>query len=154
MLIGIVFLGILLFLCILFAVFAGESMMCVDSSSLCPLCFIAFILYFSITDLRFPMSGRRELHTSDRFFTFEEKVKMYKNRGSFFLAAIIPELFLCFYFTEILKCLLAIIVLCLFLGLSIVVGHVSIKNSVKERQRVECEELKKQQRREELGQWK
>ena len=79
---------------------------------------------------------------------------MYKNRGSFFLTAIIPELFLCFYFTEILKCLLAVIVLCLFLGLSIVVGHVSIKNSVKERQRVECEELKKQQRREELGQWK
>lgn len=148
------FSGILIFLCILFSFFAGEAMLCIDGSSLCPLCFIVFILYFSITDLRFPASGKNELHTSDRLFTYEEKVKMYKFRGMFFLTAIIPELFLCFYFTEILKCLLAIVVLCLFLGISILIGHLSIRQTVNERRHKEDEELKKQQYREELGEWK
>ncbi len=129
----------------------GNEMLCIDDSSLCPLAMVGFILFFSITDLRFPESGKNELHTSDRFFTYEEKVKMYKSRGMFFLTAIIPEMFLCFYFAELLKCLLAIIILCLFFGLSIVLGHLSIKKTVNKRRNKEIEELKKQRQNEELG---
>lgn len=143
--------AILIVICVVSSILLTPTMIYIDDSSLCPLIMSVFILLFSIADLRFPASGKNELHTSDRFFTYEEKVKMYKSRGMFFLTAIIPELFLFFYFTELLKCLLSIIFLCLFFGLSILVGHLSIRKTVNERHNKEIEELQEQQQKEELG---
>ncbi len=145
--------GFWLILCIAVTALGGSSIFYIDDASLFPLMLIIFILYMSLTDLRFPQSGKSELHTSEKDLAYAEKAKMYRNRGMLFLTAIIPESFLCFCFSPIFKIILAIVVLTSSLGLSIAVGHLSIKKDVDARYKREMEELREQQQKEQSGKW-
>lgn len=130
------------------------TVFCISPMSLVPLCGFIFILSFSLTDLRFPDSGRDMLHTSDADIPYAERVVLYRNRGLTYLIAALPELFLVFCLPDLAKLLFSVLVLLGGLGIACIVGACSIRRMAAARYAEEAEELRRQLEREARGQWK
>lgn len=130
------------------------KLFCISPMSLVPLCSLIFILYFSLTDLRFPDSGRDMLHTSDADIPYAERVILYRRRGLTYLMAAPPELILVFFLPDLAKLLLSVLILLGGLGIACIVGACSIRRMAAAHYAEETEELRRQLEREARGRWK
>ncbi|MBQ8397784.1 MAG: hypothetical protein IJX53_06275 [Clostridia bacterium] len=126
----------------------------ISVASVVPLAAVVFILYFSLTDLRFADSGREMLHTSDADIPYAERVVLYRYRGLTYVVAAVPEVFLIFCLPDLAKILLAVLVLMLGLGAACIAGAWSIRKMAAARYAEEEAERKRQLEREARGVWK
>ncbi len=135
----------------LIIIISGGAVIDINSGSIGPVCLILALIYLSYCDITFKKSGKDMLHTNESYFTYDERVAFYKERGVLFLSGCVTQIFLVFCFEEILKILLSIALFMLSIGSSMFLAGYSIREIVNSRIKREEDDLKAQIAKEEQG---